>query len=366
MQHSAARGVVVRALSGSGFAQSAVAAVLCAELAEQKDSACPASVVAALASQVQRAAADLAPPQVHPLNQQSLPADQGALIAQLMPLLIAHPAAPAEQLAALWALSRLWSHTAVDERARLRTAFINSCLQWRCPPEAMLTTLQLRQWQKDMPTQFGSAAPSLARLRAALNEPQAFAAYLRFVEHIGLQPDLETLCWVLGSLVIVQLLEWHDDEGTLAHLVFATAALERWAPALPLDLTMTALTQLFHRLWWLRHHGNLRAIRRSTDPSLRPFAAAVASGDLTLAQRAARALISQRPESYWAAWWPTVAAWLPEATRDVLRLLLLSTAVRWRCGHDPPSHDDAAALATLVSEFAWCRQAHRSSCIAAS
>lgn len=357
--------MIVRALAGSGFASRAVALTLAAELAEPR-SACPPALRAAIEERLRRAEPDAAPPYAHPFNQQPLPADAAALAAHLVPALIAHPSSPGVQLSALWALLRLWPHAAADERARLRTAFLNSCCHLRCPDEAKLTTLQLRQWQKDIPTQMGMEPPSLGALREALDQPQAFAAYLRFVEHLGLQPDLEALCWALGSLAAVQLSEWHDEGGELAALLFATTAIERLLPALSVDAAIILLTQLFHRLWWLRHRGGLRAIRRSLDGSLRPFAAAVASGDCTLAQRAARALVSQHPEGFWPACWPVLASWLPEGADDLGRLLLVLAALRWRTGEEALGHDDAAALATLLAELAWSQQQRRAPCIAAS
>lgn len=355
MHHATARLAIARILTGSGLAGSTLALVLACRLHDDPD--CPDGLRRTILERCLSAEADQAPAFAHPLNQQPVPDDEAGLCAQLTPALIAHPADQALNAAALWSLVQLWPHCGADERPLLRTRLLNGIAARRGDDAAALTSFQLREWQKKVPTHYGTLTPSVASLRGVLGSEDALAAYLLLAEHLGMQVDLETLCWVLGSLTVHLLHEHHDFGGELAGLLIGSTACERLVPLVPTEGMVTVISQLNHRLWWLHANGRLRPIRKSLDQSQRPFAPAIATGDITLAQRAARALISQQPGAFWSSAWQAVGEWLPSDQPGLLRLLTVLDAARWRADDGAVSMDDASAIAAVLAELAWRRQA---------
>ena len=353
VHHSTARLAIARILTGSGLAENATALVLACRLHD--DATCPDDVRRTILERCLAADVDSAAPYAHPLNQQPVPEDEAGLCAQLVPALIAHPADPAMNASALWSLVQLWPHCGADERPVLRTSLLNSITARRSADGAALTSFQLREWQKKVPTHYGTLTPSVASLRGVLDTDDALAAYLLLAEHLGMQVDLETLCWVLGSLTVHLLHETHDMRGELAGLLLGMTACERLVPLVPTEGMVTVISQLNHRLWWLRLHGRLRPIRKSLDQSQRPFVPAIATGDITQAQRAARALISQQPTMFWGSAWQAISEWLPADQRSLLRLLTVLDAARWRADDNAVALDDATSVAALLAELAWRR-----------
>jgi hypothetical protein len=354
VHHATARLAIARILTGSGLAGSATALVLACRLHDDPD--CPEGLRRTVLERCLAAEPDQAPAFAHPLNQQAVPEDEAGLCAQLVPALIAHPADQALNSAALWCMVQLWPHCGADERPLLRTRLLNGIAARRGDDAAALTSFQLREWQKKVPTHYGTLTPSVASLRGVLSTDDALAAYLLLAEHLGMQVDLETLCWVLGSLTVHLLHEHHDFRGDLAGLLIGTTACERLVPLVPSEAMVTVISQLNHRLWWLRAQGRLRPIRKSLDQSQRPFAPAIATGDITLAQRAARTLVSQQPGAFWSSAWQAVGEWLPADQPGLLRLLTVLDAARWRADDGAVSMDDASAIAAMLAELAWRRQ----------
>lgn len=341
----------MRILGGSGFGESALAATLAARLHDDPD--CPAPTRDAIIQACLDLPFDEAPPYVHPINQQPVPEDPRGLCHQLLPALIAHPADPALGAASLWSLSELWPHVATDERAILRTRLLNSLAMRREDSAGALTAFQLREWQKKVPTHYGTLTPSVASMRGVLETPEALAAYLLLAEHLGMAVDLETLCWVQGSLGIHLLQSHHDRGGRLAGFVIGASACERLVPHCHAESLVTVISQLNHRIWWLRAHGRLHPVRQSIDHTQRPFGPAVATGDITLAQRAARTLAAQQPGRFWYEVWREIASRLPTGRTDLLRLLSMLDAARWRSESGGVAVDDASAIAALLADLAY-------------
>ena len=353
VHHATARLAIARILTGSGFAEHATALVLACRLHDDPD--CPETLRRVITERCLVAEPDQAAAYAHPLNQQPVPDDERGLCTQLIPGLIAHPADPSAGATALWGLAQLWPHCSADERPLLRTRLLNSISSRRGSDEEMLTSFQLREWQKKVPTHYGTLTPSVATLRGVLVCDDALAAYLLLVEHLGMQVDLETVCWVLGSLSVHQMHEHHDDAGRLAGLLLGATASERLVPLVPSESLVTVISQLNHRLWWLSMRSGLSPIRKSLDQSQRPLGSAVATGDITLAQRAARTLVTQQPAMFWSATWQAVGEWLPNDQTTVLRLLTVIDAARWRANEGAVAADDAAAIAAIIAESAWLR-----------
>jgi hypothetical protein len=353
VHHTAARFAIARILTGSGFARSAVEAVLLARLPDDQN--CPEPLRVKLAGFDGQREADAAPPYTSPLNQQPVPELATDMCVQVMPALLANPADPGQALASLWALAELWPHVAGDERAVLRSQLLNSLAARRCDPEAALTVFQLREWQKKVPTQYGAASPNAASLGGILRANEPLQAYLLLAEHLGMAVDLETLCWVVGTLSVQLGLTHHDRSGLIADLLAGAAALERLVPLVPAELLVTAISQLVHRMWWLSARHRLHAIRQSIDATQRPLRPAIETGDITQAQRAARTLAGQRPDGGAAELWLAVDELLPLPARGLGRVLRLMDAARWRAEDGRIATDDAALIAGSLADLRWQR-----------
>lgn len=348
MHHASARQAVASILGGDGFGEHAVTLVQAVRLHDRAD--CPAELRRSILDRCLAAPADTAPPYAHPLNQLAIPAEASGLCQQLIPALIAHPADPAAGASALWALAELWPHIGADERPLMRTRLLNTVASRRAPEDAVLTSLQLREWQKKVPTSYGTQAPSVASLRGILQADDPLAAYLLLAEHLGLVVDLETLCWVLGSLAVDLAQTQHDRGGRIASVLAGLVACERMARLVPAEQLVTVISQQAHQLWWLRARGGLHAVRVSLDQSMSPYGAALRSGDITLAQRSARAYAGQQPARYWEESWQAVGEHLLDCSRDLPRIIAMLDAAAWRAGDGAVSGDDAAALACMLSD----------------
>ena len=353
MHHATARDAIVRILTGSGCAESAIRLVLALRLADHAE--CPEDLRSQILVRALASEPDQAPPYTHPLNQQPVPEDGKALATQLIPALIGHPADPAIGVSALWSLIQLWPHCSTDERPLLRTFLLNSLTARRSDEAAVLSTFQLRDWQKQVPTHYGTLTPSVASMRGVLETKDPLAAYLLLAEHLGMQVDLETLCWVQGSLAIQLVQAHHDRGGRLAMLLLGATACEHLVRLVPAEQLVTVISQLNHRIWWMKAHGDLHPIRRSTDPSQRPLGQAIAGGDITLAQRAGRALASQQPRRFWAECWQACRDQLPQRPVSLFRLLSLIDAAHWRSEDGIVTVDDAAAVAATLTDLQWQR-----------
>ncbi len=353
MHHATARDAVCRILSGSGFAESAIGLALATRLSD--DASCPDDLRHMIIRRCLDWQPDQAAPYTHPLNQQPVPDDGAALAAQLIPALIAHPADAALGASSLWSLVQLWPHCSSDERPLLRTLFLNSIAGHKEVADGVLTTFQLREWQKQVPTHYGTLTPSVVSMRGVLEATDPLAAYLLLAEHLGMQVDLETMCWVLGSLSVQLLQSNHDRQGRLAGLLLGATACEHLVPLVQVEHLVTVISQLNHRIWWLKARGSLHVILRSTDLSQRPLGSAIVTGDITMSQRAGRALASQQPGRFWDECWQSTRELLPTNRIALLRLLTVFDTARWRSEDGIVAVDDASAIAATLTDLAWQR-----------
>jgi hypothetical protein len=156
----------------------------------------------------------------------------------------------------------------------------------------------------------------------------------------------------MGSLSVTQLQHFHDRRGLLVGLLHGAAACERLVPLVPPEVLVTIISQVAHRLWWSRHGVRLHPIFTSLDQGTRPFQVGVASGDVTLAQRAARALASD-PRRLWSETWQIAGMQLARHPGATGRILALCDAIHWRTGEGLASSDDAAALGGVLAAVAW-------------
>jgi hypothetical protein len=356
MHHTSARLVISRLLEGNGFGERALALVTATSLGDA-DHAAMRLRDSALAKAT-ALPADNAPSYVGPLSIEPLPADEIALCNQLCPAVIKHPADTGMQLACLAALVHLWPHVGSDERPRLRQCFLNGMAARTAPVDSRLTSEQLCAWQRDLPTSHSDLSPNVASLKGMLVETSPKEAYKVLAEHLGISADIATLSWVLGALTVQLRLQFHDADQHLLHVLLGTVACEQltmWAQ--PEHLT-TLVSQLALQLWWCRHHAELAPVTVSADHARLSLAAAVATGNLTVAQRAARAA-SKNPAEFWEAIWALLEECLGHDDPCWLPALDMVGAITWRTGTDLTSPDDAAALGTEFAELAG-RHQHRS------
>ncbi|MEK7411743.1 MAG: hypothetical protein AAB263_00330 [Planctomycetota bacterium] len=352
MHHPTARLVISHLVGGDAFAVQAVALVQSARLFED-DAAVPAPIRQQVLETCLKLPPDQAPAYAHPANQQPVPANEAGLSAQIVPIISSLPVDPALAIGHLWALTQLWPHVAADERPLLRARLINGLAAQRINQSALLSPIQLRQYQRQVPTQFGEQRPSVAALRGMLDAKEPLAAYCQLAEHLGMTNELETLCWVLGSLNVQQMQSYHDRHGLLAQTLFGTTACERLAKHIPIDFLLKLISQIAHRMWWTRNRGGLQPVITSLDQIQPPFRVAVNTGDITLAQRAARKLSAQQPAKFWDECWLLVRDLCLQNGADLCPVLTVLDATRWRAGDGIPSGDDAAAVATMFADCTW-------------
>jgi hypothetical protein len=350
MLHATARQAIARALQGEGFAVAAWMLAGAGALEGCHD--LPDELRRGILARALMAVPDDASPYVGPLTQAPLPGTAAQLAIQLAPAIAALPAEPARAPALLWALCELWPHASSDERPLLRTRLLNTLAADRPDPASTVSVLDLRAWQKRVPTGYGTQAPSVSSLRGMLQAEDPLAAYLVLAEHLGLETRPETVCWVLGSLVVRLLRGLHDRDDLLIEALAGSVALERLCALVPPEIQLTLISQLGHRIWWLRNRAGLRPIRESLDQATRPLAAAILSGDITIAQRAVQ-VASGDPLRLWRDCWAVASERLIDHDRDLRGVLLVMDAVRFRTGDGVVASDDAAALGAVLAGIAW-------------
>ena len=351
MQHAWARQTISRVLAGSGMGPQALTVALAADLQERL----PNPLADELWRRAQNLPAESAAPYAGPLNQQPIPGSSAELIAQLAPIIVAHPGDTGLSLALLALLAELWPHVASEERPLLRVRFLNSLSERATavgtrggvPREAVVTSAELKVWNRYMPTATGgSGAPAgLQRLLGAAN---AQAAYHQLADHLIGDTDAGTLSRILGTLAI-QLADGRQDrEGILLHALLGAVAAERLAPITPPEAFTALLSQLSHQLWWLANHAGL-AKRGSEEPASADLASAIANGAASAARRRARSL--QFDE---AGWWSHLAPALttlanrdPERTR---RAIAGAWTLAARSRDRIVAPDDAAAVVALLAD----------------
>ena len=346
MHHTSARGAISGLLNGSGFGERGLALVTAASLGDADQSA------------VRLRAAELPCERTISYSGELLfapiPLDERQLCQQLFPAIIDQPCAIGLQLACLSALVDLWPHVGSSERSVMRNRFLDGLVSQPAePPDAIVTSQQLCAWQRDLPTTIGDITPSVSSLRAMLLEPQAKGANHVLAEHLGMRADIGTLSWALGALSVQLRLQFHDPQRRILHLLLGTVACERLAPHAEPEHLLTLVAQLAHQLWWCRHLAALPPVRTCIDCALpRSLADGVASGDLTVAQRAARAAAKQ-PGDFWHSVWQLLEERIAHGDGSWTQALHIAVATASRTSSDAVSPDDAAALGTVFADLAY-------------
>ncbi len=316
---------------------------------------CPTALTALLAEQTDEIGTDSARPYHGALNQAPIPQNERELCAQLLPAIIERPTDIGISLACLAALARLWPHISSDERPLLRVRFLNGLASRRAEPEAEVSRQQLRDWQRNLPTSMSSSEPSVGGLKQLLLSLAPDAAYRCLAEHLDPRFDLRTLCHVLGTLSVTVLRQFHDRDGLVLHVLLGANGLERICEHCEPDLVAMALAQLGLQLWWCRQRAHLPPIRTCIDPAQPELRSAVASGDVTLAQRAARSL-SHEPARFWTCIWELLTESVSRRDEDWPRAVSTASAIACRTGTGSVSPDDAAALAAVMTDMAHHRE----------
>jgi hypothetical protein len=349
MHHASARSAVDRILASSSFGDQALALCLAAAVGDLPGA--DENLRARLMARAAAMAPDRAAAYAGPLLDAPVPGEAAALAAQIAPLISAHPSTVGNQLAALDAVCALWPHVASAERAALRARLLAGCSARQAAPGSFVTTAQLCAWQRDLPTGSCDSPPSVASLKSLLSATQPHLAYHVIAEHLGCQMDLPTLHWALGALSVQVLLRLRDPQGLLVQCLLGTVAGERLAALTPPENLATLIGQLTHELWWCSNHAGLPPVRSCLDAPPQPLLQAVRGGDITAAQRAARA-VSTTPERFWAEVWTLVDEAAEWDDGSWLRTLAAASAIAWRTG-DAMSPDDAAALGAVLADAAY-------------
>jgi hypothetical protein len=348
MLHATAREAISRILAGDGFGDRAVAMTLAGSLTDV------GVVPERLRQRAFARSLAMAPDRGAQLpfvpDEGRLAADDRELIDQLSPALAGVAGPASAQGSMLLALATLWPHVGGQERAGMRRRFLAG-ITALVPTGGEVTSAELRAWQRDLPTSSGSQTPNAASLALMLNEPDPRRAYHALADHLGASLDPTTLTWVLGGLAVQELIKRRDHEGGIVSCLLGTMALGRLAPRVATEHVAALISKIALQLWWWRHHGNLAPIRSCLDGAARPLAEAVRSGDITAAQRAARA-VSADPRALWeelAQLIDDAAAWNDGRW---LRALSVITVLAWRSG-EALSPDDAAATATVLAGLVY-------------
>ncbi len=351
MRHASARRIIARLLEGQGFGEQAISQALMATLQDRED--CP-DTLKQLLDHVDDLGTDMARPYIGRLNQEPIPRDQRDLCAQLAPTLIDHPDDTGLNLASLLALVQLWPHVSSDERPLVRLRFLNGLTSRTAPAGSFATREHLCAWQRGLPTAHGAEEPNLASLQALLVEETPERAYRCLAEHLDPRIDLPRIGHVIGALALTLLRQFHDREGLALHVLLGSVAIERLAEWAEPEHLATLVAQLAHQLWWSRQKAQLPPVLMCLDSTPLPLVDAVRSGDVTLAQRAARSA-SQNAAGFWEDAWQLLADSISRRDEHWPRALGMASAIAWRGGANTVSPDDAAALASVFADMAHQR-----------
>jgi hypothetical protein len=295
-----------------------------------------------------------AAPYVGPLNQQPIPGSAQDLLRELAPVVIAHPSDTGLNIGLLLLLAELWPHVSGEERPLLRVRFLNGVMERAAsigtrsgvPREAVVTTSELKVWNRYMPTATGDD-PSAA-LQQLLTAPTAQEAYHQLANHLTGGMSTPILARIIGTLALQLADQRADAAGHQLHAVVGAVAAERLARAAPPDAMATLLAQLAHQLWWLANGADL-APRRDDGGAADDLATAITSGAASAARTHAR-----RRQLDETAWWLTLgpvacqlAAQTPEHLRRTIAAMWILAA---RSEHHVVAPDDAAAVTALLAD----------------
>lgn len=289
-----------------------------------------------------------------PLNQQAVPSDATGLMAQLAPIVIANPSDTGLNISLLALLADLWPHVSSDERPLLRVRFLNSLMERASevgnrggiPREAVVTSAELKVWNRYMPTATGEAA--LADLPKLLSAPTAQEAYHLLADHLIGGLDGGTLARILGSLTVQIVDQRHDAEGLLLFPLAGASAAERLAAICPAESYTTLLSQLAHHIWWCVNRADLPR-RIGDDQPTQDLAEAILAGNAVSARKHARSLNLDE-----VGWWSTLAPAISGiATRGQAhwrRAVIATWTLSVRSRNRVVAPDDVSAIAAILAD----------------
>lgn len=350
MHHTAARTAITQLLATKGFGERGLTLVLAA--------ACGDADVQAVA--LRQKALDLAStlpeqPVVHYVGEllyAPIPKDESELCQQLCPVTIDIAKNIGLQLSSLDGLVSLWPHISSSERSLMRQRYLDGLVSDQATKDMHLSTDQLIAWQRSLPTAQSEPNASITTLNGLLDQESPQDAYRIMSDHLGLSANLSKLSKVLGAVAVQERLQFHDPQHYLLHIILGTVACERLSRIAPPEHIATLITQLSHQLWWCRHKADLKPIRACVDHDMHNIHDAIASGNLTAAQRAARTL-GQQPAAFWQEAWKMVGECIANKNPHWHVALALVLVTAWRTSTDMVSPDDAALVGTGMADLAY-------------
>jgi len=350
MQHVWARQTISRLLAGSGLGAGAVVIACAAELHERIDGT--------LGENLWELTLTLAPEQAAlytgPLNQQPVPTDVAGLLAQLAPIVVAHPSDTGLNMSLLALLADLWPHVSTEERPLLRVRFLNGLMERAADVgnrgavsrEAVVTSAELKVWNRYMPTATGDAA--LADLPKLLSAPTAQEAYHLLADHLIGGLDGGTLARILGSLTVQIADQRRDVDGELLLPLAGAVAAERLATACPPDSYTTMLSQLANQVWWCVNRAELPR-RTGDDAAVAVIADGIIAGTAMGARRCARGLHLDET-GWWAALAPAITTVAARGPRQLQRAVIATWTLSVRSRNRVVAPDDAAAISAILAD----------------
>jgi hypothetical protein len=348
MHHTSARTAISHILAQKGFGERGLALAMAAQCGDAD------SAALALRHKAMAAAALIPVASVKNYSGELLfapiPSNEQELCQQLAAATMDLSSDIGLQVANLAGLVALWPHVSSSERALMRQRYLDGLVSDESPKDMHLSRQQLIAWQRELPTAFNEPHASIASLKGLLHETSPQNAYRVMADHLGLNAQLATLSWVLGSLAVQVRLRLHDVHQHISHVILGTSAIKNLLPYMPPEHVATLITQLGHQLWWCRHQANLPPIRTCIDHDIHSLTAAVGAGNITAAQRSARAL-GQNPELFWQTAWQLVDERITANDPRWYVALQLVLVTAWRTNTESVSPDDAAAIGTVLTDM---------------
>ena len=351
MQHAWARLTITPLLSSTGFATQALTLGMAADTAAML----PRELTEALWLAAKALPADQVAPSVGIHNQAPIPADQGTLLAQLAPLVLANPGDTGLDLALLALVTDLWPHVTNDERPLLRVRFLNGLMERAAavgtrtgmPREAVVTSAELKVWNRYLPTVTGDGI-SPANAHHLLTAGTAQEAYTQFSDLFVGGMDQVAISRILGSVTLQLLNQRSDPHGHLLHPLLGTIAAERLAPLMAPELFTALLSQLAHQVWWAANLAGLE-LRGETDREITELSQAILSGSTGSIRHLVRSQVRDN-QLWWQSLAPVAKALLDGTPAQRERTVAGIWALAARSQGRIIAPDDALAIALLLSD----------------
>lgn len=287
----------------------------------------------------------------------SMPDNATGLAAQCAELAIARPAQAGVTLARTAALLDLWPHSSRGERVQLRRLWYRGLCSCDAPTGSFVTSEELCEWQKRLPTIHDDDTPTAAALVCMLDRDDPERAHHVLAAQLGPHSDVGQLTAIFGGLANKLVLHRFDRHALLQNTLLGCTALGRIADRVPMGTALTLICQIAHRIWWCRHRAGLKPVDPGSQDRELSLAEAVCGADYTAAQRAARLLAPDRD-----AWWGTVFDLLDGFAADDgsvwCRALNTVVIALQRSGSHQIAPDDAAALGASLAAANWRQPTH--------